>query len=438
MSNGADWHDPFADDEAAQERERRRAEREARRRSEQESLGAKASESQAPPPPPPRPPTPPADEPPSPAAQPPPPVEEPPPPAAEPPPPTEVAPAADTPPPEQPPTEVQPPPPPPVTGAEPIVHPPTDEHAVPPPPRTGEYGRLPPRRHDTSRGQLVFRRLIGLIAVIVLAGIVAYGAVKVVGAIGGDDEEPAKPGKAIKVEDIVVPEGLDRRQIADVAKEAGLKGNYEDAVKKPPKGFDPGKYGAGDAPNLEGFLFPATYEVEQDTKVEDLVDKQLDAFKANLAEVDLSYAESKNLNVYDVLKIASMIEREIQVPEERELASAVIYNRLKEGTPLGIDATLRYYLQNYDEQLTESELADESNPYNTRVLDGLPPTPIGNPGLASIEAAANPAKSDAFFFVVKPGTCGEHVFVETEEEFAQAEAEYQAALAEEGGSPTEC
>ncbi len=449
MSNGADWHDPFADDEAAQERERRRAEREARRRAQQESLGEKVSESQAPAPPPP-PPTPPTSEPTAPAAEPTPPVEEPPRPTAEPSPPTGAAPPAETAPPgepateiqpappEQPPTEIQPAPQPPVTGAEPVVHPPTDEHAVPPPPRTGEYGRLPPRRHDTSRGQLVFRRLIGLIAVIVLAGIVAYGAVKVIGAIGGDEEEPAKPAKAIKVEDIVVPEGLDRRQIADVAKEAGLKGDYEDAAKKPPKGFDLGKYGAGDAPNLEGFLFPATYEVEQDTKVEDLVDKQLDAFKANLAEVNLSYAESKNLNVYDVLKIASMIEREIQVPEERELASAVIYNRLKEGTPLGIDATLRYYLQNYDEQLTESELADESNPYNTRVLNGLPPTPIGNPGLASIEAAANPANSDAFYFVVKPGTCGEHVFVETEEEFAQAEAEYQAALAEEGGSPTEC
>ena len=138
-----------------------------------------------------------------------------------------------------------------------------------------------------------------------------------------------------------------------------------------------------------------------------------------------------------MLKIASMVEREIQVPEERELAAAVIYNRLAANDTLGIDATIRYEDRNYDEQLTESRLAEDT-PYNTRINPGLPPTPIANPGLASIEAAANPAKTDAYYFVVKPGTCGEHVFVETEEEFAEAEAEYQAALQAQGDSPTEC
>ena len=139
-----------------------------------------------------------------------------------------------------------------------------------------------------------------------------------------------------------------------------------------------------------------------------------------------------------MLIIASMIEKEIQVPEERKLAAAVIYNRLKAGDTLGIDATIRYYLRNYDEQLTESELADTNDPYNTRVIPGLPPTPIANPGLASLEAAANPAKSDVYYFVVKPGTCGEHVFVKTDAEFQQAEAAYQQALQEQGGSPTDC
>ena len=164
--------------------------------------------------------------------------------------------------------------------------------------------------------------------------------------------------------------------------------------------------------------------------------RQLDAFEANLAEVDLSYAKKKNLTVYDVLTIASMIEREIQVLEERRLAAAVIYNRLAADDVLGIDATIRYEDGNYDEQLTESRLAEDT-PYNTRVNPGLLPTLIGNPGLASIEAAAKPAKSDAYYFVVKPGTCGEHVFVETRQEFANAEAEYQQALEAEGGSPTE-
>jgi UPF0755 protein len=153
--------------------------------------------------------------------------------------------------------------------------------------------------------------------------------------------------------------------------------------------------------------------------------------------VDLGYAKSKNLDVYDVLTIASMIDREVQVPRERELVSAVIYNRLSAGEPLGIDATIRYATGNFDKPLTESELAIDS-PYNTRLNAGLPPTPIGNPGLASIKAAAKPAKVDYRFYVVKPGTCGEHVFTASEAEFEQAADRYQEALEAEGGSPTEC
>ncbi len=232
------------------------------------------------------------------------------------------------------------------------------------------------------------------------------------------------------------PEGLDRHQIADLAKRAKLKGDYEEASKSF-KGFDPAKYGADNPPNLEGFLFPATYELPKHPTVKDLISRQLDAFEQNISQVDMSYAKSKNLTDYDVVKIASMIEREVQVAKERKLVAEVIYNRLHDGTPLGIDATLRYYLQNYDEQLTESELAQDE-PYNTRIHTGLPPTPIGNPGLASLEAAANPAKGDLFYFVVKPGTCGEHVFTSSEQEFEQAEAAYQQALQEQGGSPTNC
>jgi UPF0755 protein len=275
-----------------------------------------------------------------------------------------------------------------------------------------------------------------VIAAIVFVGFVAgkiWGAFE--DLIGGD--EPAAQAPALKVEDLTIPEGYDRNQIAALAKDAGLKGDYEKATEKAPKGFPIAEYAPDGAPDLEGFLFPAKYELERNTSVDDLVAKQLDAFEQNLAEVDMSSAESKNLNVYDVLKIASMIEREIQQPDERRLAAAVIYNRLAAGDTLGIDATIRFEDQNYDEQLTLSRL-DEDTPYNTRTNAGLPPTPIGNPGLASIEAAANPAKSDAYYFVIKPGTCGEHVFVETEEEFAAAEAEYQQALQEQGGSPTDC
>jgi UPF0755 protein len=235
---------------------------------------------------------------------------------------------------------------------------------------------------------------------------------------------------------VVIPEGYSREQIAKLAADAGVEGDYKKASAKA-KGFDPAKYGGPGSGDLEGFLFPATYELEPGSTAADLVDQQLAAFEDNIKQVDLGYAKSKNLDVYDVLTIASMIDREVQVPRERELVSAVIYNRLSAGEPLGIDATIRYATGNFDKPLTESELAIDS-PYNTRLNAGLPPTPIGNPGLASIKAAAKPAKVDYRFYVVKPGTCGEHVFTASEAEFEQAADRYQEALEAEGGSPTEC
>ena len=107
----------------------------------------------------------------------------------------------------------------------------------------------------------------------------------------------------------------------------------------------------------------------------------------------MKYAKRKNLSRYDVLIIASMIEREAQLARERSLVSAVIYNRLKEGMPLGIDATIRYSTNNWQRPIRQSEL-DRQEPYNTRLNRGLPPTPIGNPGLASIKAAAKPVQQE--------------------------------------------
>jgi uncharacterized YceG family protein len=116
----------------------------------------------------------------------------------------------------------------------------------------------------------------------------------------------------------------------------------------------------------------------------------------------------------------------------------VIYNRLHEGMPLGIDATIRFATGNYDRPLTESELAVES-PYNTRLHAGLPPGPIGNPGLASLEAAAHPAKVDYLYYVVKPGTCGEDAFSSTAAEFEADVAAYNEAREAAGGeSPDTC
>ena len=236
---------------------------------------------------------------------------------------------------------------------------------------------------------------------------------------------------------VTIPEGLSRSETASVVEAAGIPGDYMDATVAV-KGFNPNEYGAqGRAENLEGFLFPATYELKPTADVEDLVAEQLGAFEDNIAGVNMKYAKSKNLTTYDVLTIASMVEREVSIPSERKTVAAVIYNRLKMGEPLGIDATIRFALDNWTEPLTESDLATDS-PYNTRLNGGLPPGPIGNPGLASIEAAASPADTDVWLYVVKPGTCGEHVFSSSLEEHNANVEKYQQAQEAAGGSPTEC
>lgn len=181
--------------------------------------------------------------------------------------------------------------------------------------------------------------------------------------------------------------------------------------QKPPSGFED-----AEPPHLEGFLFPATYEFFPVTEAVELVAMQLEAFARAWQQLDLEYARSKNLTGYDVLTIASMIEKEVQVPDERSLVAAVIYNRLRVGLPLGIDATIRYGLRiPATEPIHQSEL-DSDSPYNTRRFLGLPPTPIANPGLASLQAAAHPADVDYLYFVRK-ADCKSHFFTASEQEF---------------------
>jgi UPF0755 protein len=223
---------------------------------------------------------------------------------------------------------------------------------------------------------------------------------------------PAKPALRI-----IFPEGFTRNEMADrigeVNKIAKRKRKITPRLRakaylrltedmKPPKGFP-------SVPHLEGFLFPATYEFTEDTATRDLVEMQLEAFENAWRQLDLDYAQSKRLNAYDVVIIASMIEKEVQVPRERALVSAVIYNRLRIGMPLGIDATLRYGLDiPPTESIRESQLEDPT-PYNTREHAGLPPTPIANPGLAALQAAAHPANVDYLYFV-RNADCRTHFF----------------------------
>jgi uncharacterized YceG family protein len=237
---------------------------------------------------------------------------------------------------------------------------------------------------------------------------------------------------------VTIPEGRSRYEIAQQAAEQGLQGDYMAATKSS-RALSPQRYGAPKSVNnLEGFLFPATYEMPAGANVDKLIPQQLAAFKNNIASVSLRYAKSKNLTTYDVLTIASLVEREVQVPSERKLVAAVIYNRLKQGIPLGIDATTRFETRNWTKPLTDAQL-QSATPYNTRARKGLPPGPIGNPGIASIKAAARPASVKYLFYVANPCKPGTHSFSNTNAQFQQDVARYNAARAAAGGKqPSGC
>jgi peptidoglycan lytic transglycosylase G len=298
------------------------------------------------------------------------------------------------------------------------------------PPRQGR----PPQRPDRRR--IARRRLVALGVLLLLIGGLGGLAVAAIG--GGSSSKSTLPPTTssstlvyrtvtrttatgtvetviamAKPFHIVFPEGFTRQQmaarVAAVAKIAQrerhartklAKRTYLAATRSTriPACFKPG----AKVTRMEGFLFPATYEFFRQTTSTELVTEQLDAFCENWQRLDLAYARSKHLTPYDVLIIASMVEKETLSPDERQLVAAVIYNRLHARMPLGIDATLRYGLDiPPTESIHQSQLAS-SSPYNTRKRQGLPPTPIASPGLASLQAAAHPAHVNYLYFVRKP------------------------------------
>jgi uncharacterized YceG family protein len=278
----------------------------------------------------------------------------------------------------------------------------------------------------------VWRRRLVALGVLLAGFAIAWVAVA---SVGGNDK-PKPPPTTVAVAPkpfrIVFPEGFTRKQMAarvtavtqiadrERHKRVRLKERtYLASTARPRRqpGFGPTAY------PLEGFLFPATYDFTVRTTSPQLVAAQLKAFRTNWANLNLGYARSKNLTPYDVLVIASMIEKETPAPEERQLVSAVIYNRLHAHMALGIDAALRYGLNiPPTESIHESQLANPT-PYNLRLHAGLPPTPIGAPGLASLQAAAHPAKVNYLYFVAKPDK-KHHFFTASSAAFEQYKAEH--------------
>ena len=174
-----------------------------------------------------------------------------------------------------------------------------------------------------------------------------------------------------------------------------------------------------DQPSNEGILFPETYRIEADADEEAVLRKLVGQLEAVMTELDVASAQGRfNLTPYEVLIVASLIEEETKVDAERAQVARVIYNRLSQGIPLGIDATSRYEAELAGRDREEIDFESDS-PYNTRRNPGLPPTPIAAPGRASIEAALNPADGPWIFYVLEDAE-GNHFFTDSNSEFLAA------------------
>lgn len=210
---------------------------------------------------------------------------------------------------------------------------------------------------------------------------------------------------------------------ATLGKNTHLKeGKFLDIVEngKVSSSFKP-----SDVASLEGLLFPSTYHVVEKDTERSVATRLVQEMEKQTAKLDFtSKAEALGLTPYEALNVASMIEGEASVGGDRDKIARVIYNRLEQGIPLGIDATIIYALGEHRTELFESDLQIDS-PYNTRLVQGLPPTPIGAPGLESLKAAVNPAEGDWLYYVLSDCE-GHHAFSVDYNDFLRDKAAYQA------------
>lgn len=288
--------------------------------------------------------------------------------------------------------------------------------------------RPPPRRRQG------LARLVALAALLLAIGVVVLVVVDVTSS---GSPPPARHVVKLRTTNVTIIPGDTRRKLNRLLRSQGVKGSYWKDTRSSPL-LSPQSYGApASVHSLEGFLFPDTYNLRAPISIPALVADQLKNFKQKFKSINLSYAREHRLSPYDVLTIASMVEAEAAKPHDRALVASVIYNRLRLGMPLQIDATTRYATGNYTRPLTQSQL-HSSSPYNTRTHTGLPPTPINSPGLASIQAAAHPTPTGYLYFVVKPCGNGALVFSSNYQQFLADSARYQQLRSQLGRSPTHC
>ncbi len=210
---------------------------------------------------------------------------------------------------------------------------------------------------------------------------------------------------------VTIPEGWTAREIARALADRALgDATAYDRIFLRSRGIE---LGGVRTPNLEGYLFPSTYLVPIDDSPERVASILVDQFRRELPSDARARAKALGRTLPEVVTIASLIEREGKVDEDRPLIASVIYNRLRLGMPLEVDASIEYTFPEHHEVITKRDLQIDS-PYNTYRRTGLPPTPIANPGKASLDAAFRPAKTDYLYYVAKPD--GHSAFAKTLQE----------------------
>ncbi|MEM9002921.1 MAG: endolytic transglycosylase MltG [Cyanobacteria bacterium P01_F01_bin.86] len=230
-----------------------------------------------------------------------------------------------------------------------------------------------------------------------------------------------------------IPEGWTLAQIAASLEERGFFSADAFLAASQQVPFDLYPWLPQNLPHLEGFLYPDTYQLPAETVTpEAVVDLMLQRFES--IALPLYQPASSNFSLQEWVTLASIVEREAVIPEERSEIAAVFNRRLQEGIPLGADPTVEYGLgvtQTREQPLTLSQVRTPS-PYNTYINAGLPPTAIASPGLASLEASLSPPETDYLYFVARYD--GTHVFSQTLAEHEAAQARIRDAVEAEQGA----
>ena len=259
------------------------------------------------------------------------------------------------------------------------------------------YSRVKGTAKNLKPGEYVFRTDM------------SYGAVVAI----------LEKGPKIEITRVTLPEGKTVRETARILAKAGF--TAEEFLAEATSGKHKVYNQRAGLKNLEGFLFPKTYDFKEGTTASQALDILLGQYERETKTLDWSRASRLGVNAYEIMIIASMIEREAQVPQDRAKIARVIYNRIERGMRLQIDATVQYgiFLKtgSYKHPLLLEDYTFPST-YNTYRIDGLPPAPIASPGLETIKAALNPADGEWLYYVLINDK-GEHGFANTYDEFVR-------------------